>query len=64
MTLQASLHGHTDVVTDMDVSKCNRYIASASKDGKAIIWDLERAALVDRLPPHGDSINNIRFFKF
>ena len=40
MSLQASLHGHTDVITDLDVSKCNKYIASASKDGAVNIWDL------------------------
>jgi WD40 repeat protein len=64
LILQASLHGHTDVITDMDISKCNRYIASASKDGKAIVWDLEKCTVVDRLPSHADSVNNIRFFKF
>lgn len=32
MTLQASLHGHEDFITEIDVSKCNRFIASAGKD--------------------------------
>lgn len=32
LCLQASLHGHFDFITDIDISKCNRFIASAGKD--------------------------------
>ena len=39
MNLQASLHSHEEVITDIDISKCNRYLASASINGKIIIWD-------------------------
>lgn len=40
LILQASLHGHTDVIIDIAISKCNRYMASGSKDGVLIFWDL------------------------
>ena len=40
MTLQASLHGHSEVITDIDVSKCNKYFASGSRNGEVFIWDL------------------------
>jgi WD40 repeat protein len=33
LSLQASLHGHEDFIVDMSVSMCNKYLASASKDG-------------------------------
>jgi len=32
LTLQASLHGHFDYITDISVSKCNAFIASSGKD--------------------------------
>lgn len=41
LLLQASLHGHKDMIIDIQVSKCNRYMASASNDGVIIIWDLK-----------------------
>jgi len=48
MVLQASLHGHMDVIIDIQVSHCNRYLASGSKDGTIIIWDLEKCAIIKR----------------
>jgi len=32
LCLQASLHGHSDYITEIDISKCNKFIASAGKD--------------------------------
>ena len=52
LTLQASLHGHLDFITDIDVSKCNRFIASAGKDAQVIIWDLKLGRIVKRLTSH------------
>lgn len=49
LVLQASLHGHQDVLIEIAVSKCNRYLASGSKDGTLIIWDLQECAVVKRL---------------
>lgn len=64
MTLQASLHGHQDVITDVDISKCNKYLASSSKDGVVFIWDFEKCTLIDKLPTHNSAVNNIKFFQF
>ena len=52
LTLQASLHGHFDFITDIDISKCNRFIASAGKDAQVIIWDLKMGRIVKRLTSH------------
>jgi WD40 repeat protein len=52
LSLQASLHGHEDFIVDMSVSFCNKYLASASKDGQIIIWDLERCKMIDKFVAH------------
>lgn len=49
MILQASLHGHLDVIIDIQVSKCNRFMASGSKDGTLIFWDLQKCKIVKRM---------------
>jgi WD40 repeat protein len=64
MVLQASLHSHTDYITDLDVSKCNQYFASSSKDGKIIVWDLMKCKKLDEISAHQSSVNNIKFFMF
>ena len=61
MTLQASLHGHFDYITDIDISKCNRFIASAGKDAQIIIWDLKQGKIVKKLNHHQQLINRIQF---
>lgn len=61
LTLQASLHGHFDYITDIDVSKCNRFIASAGKDAQTIIWDLKTGKIVKKLNQHTQLINRIQF---
>lgn len=61
LSLQASLHGHFDFITDIDISKCNRFIASAGKDAQAIIWDLRTGRIVKRLANHTSLINRIVF---
>ena len=62
MNLQASLHSHEDVITDIDISKCNRYLASASIDGKIIIWDWQNCKKLDEITDHHANVNNIKFF--
>lgn len=62
MSLQASLHSHEDVITDLDVSKCNRYLATASKDGKIIVWDWKNCQKVDEFNDHHSNVNNVKFF--
>lgn len=63
MILQASLHGHTDMIVDIQISKCNRYMASASHDGCVIIWDLEDLSIIHkRTGDHNDQVNKVEFF--
>lgn len=62
MNLQASLHSHEDVITDIDISKCNRFLASASIDGKIIIWDWQNCKKLDEITDHRSNVNNIKFF--
>jgi U3 small nucleolar RNA-associated protein 12 len=59
LTLQASLHGHFDYITDIDVSKCNRFIASAGKDAQIIIWDFKTGKIIKKLNQHTQLINRI-----
>ena len=40
-SLQGVLHGHTDVIMDITISYCNRYIISAGKEGVIHIWNLK-----------------------
>jgi WD40 repeat protein len=60
--LQASLHGHTDYITEIDISKCNKFIASAGKDAQIIIWELATGKLLYRLHHHQRLINCVKFF--
>lgn len=46
----------------MDISKCNKYLATASKDGKIIIWDWQNCKKVDEFAAHNGTVNNIKFF--
>jgi len=48
----------------MDISRCNRYLVSASKDGKIIVWDWQNCKKVDEINDHTATINNVQFFTF
>lgn len=61
MNLQAALHSHQDVITEIDVSKCNRFLASASNDKKIIIWDWRTCTKLDEIIEHTDGVNKVRF---
>lgn len=62
LNLQAALHSHEDVITDLDISKCNKYLATASKDGKIILWDWQKCKKADEILAHTATVNNIKFF--
>lgn len=47
----------------MDISKCNNYLATSSKDGKLIIWDWKKCQKLDEIAAHNAVINNIKFFQ-
>lgn len=50
------------MITDLDVSKCNRFLASASKDGKIIVWDWKNCKKLDEFNDHRSNVNNVKFF--
>eukprot|EP00037_Helgoeca_nana_P003319 m.39659 g.39659 ORF g.39659 m.39659 type:complete len:558 (-) comp13724_c0_seq2:234-1907(-) len=50
------LRKHDDEVWFIAFSKSGRLLASASKDGTAIIWNTEDGAVVHRLTGHGDAV--------
>lgn len=64
MGLQTSLYGHQDMITDIAISHCNRFIASSSTDGVIIIWDLHGCKLLEKIEVHKATVNNIKFFEF
>lgn len=60
--MQASLHGHEDMIIDIQVSKCNRYFASGSNDGTVIFWDLQDCSIIaKRTNDHTSQVNSIKF---
>ena len=52
LILQKTLIGHTNVVTDLVVSPCNKFILSSGGEGHIIIWDLATGFEVERLTEH------------
>jgi transcription initiation factor TFIID subunit 5 len=60
--LQACLQGHTDYITEISVSLCSRFIASAGKDTTVVIWELATGKLIYRLTHHSKLVNCVRFF--
>jgi WD40 repeat protein len=46
----------------MDISKCNQFLATASKDGKIIVWDWQKGIKIDEITAHNGTVNNIKFF--
>jgi WD40 repeat protein len=62
MNLQASLHSHMEVIADLDVSVCNKYLVSSSQDGKIIVWDWRNCQKVDTINEHTANVNNVKFF--
>lgn len=39
--LLQSLKGHTMAINSMDISFCNKYLASCSNDGLALVWEIQ-----------------------
>ncbi|KAK2875577.1 hypothetical protein FQN49_001601 [Arthroderma sp. PD_2] len=56
---KASLFGHRSPVTTLAVSRSFSTILSASKDGKVMLWDLNRLEFIRELPP-GPAVNCAR----
>ena len=50
------------MIVDIQISKCNRYMASASHDGQVILWDLEDLSIISkRTNDHSDQVNKVEF---
>ncbi|EEP78922.1 hypothetical protein UREG_03768 [Uncinocarpus reesii 1704] len=56
---KASLFGHRKPVTMLAVSRSFSTILSASRDGKLMLWDLNRLEFVRELPP-GEPVDHVR----
>ncbi|CAI2386780.1 unnamed protein product [Moneuplotes crassus] len=59
-SLQGVLCGHEDVIMDLHVSTCNRYVISAGKDGLVIIWDLKLCKKLHVCKEHKGAVNQIK----
>ncbi len=56
-----TLRGHGGAVRSVDVSSDGRYIATASDDRTARLWDGESFQLVHELRGHGDIVTQVAF---
>jgi WD40 repeat protein/serine/threonine protein kinase len=52
-------HAHRDAITDLAVSRDDRWVATASADGSAALWDRRSLALIVRLPHDGAKVRSI-----
>jgi WD40 repeat protein len=59
--LKALLKGHTDVIFSLAFSPDGKRLISGSADKTAILWDVERRALLHRLEGHRDFIFGVAF---
>ncbi|KAI5301475.1 hypothetical protein KEM56_001679, partial [Ascosphaera pollenicola] len=53
LTLRSALFGHRSIVTTLAVSRSFSAVMSASRDGKIMLWDLNRNEFVRSLPAKG-----------
>lgn len=57
----ATLSGHTDDITELDVSRANGRVATACADGSVRVWDAERARTLAVLTGHTGRVWCVRF---
>ncbi len=57
----AKLHGHENIVMDVNCSPESRRIASGGKDGLVCIWDLDTYELVHKLDTRMKAVNKVAF---
>eukprot|EP01129_Flabellula_baltica_P005804 TRINITY_DN2127_c0_g1_i1.p1 TRINITY_DN2127_c0_g1~~TRINITY_DN2127_c0_g1_i1.p1 ORF type:complete len:2266 (+),score=515.97 TRINITY_DN2127_c0_g1_i1:47-6844(+) len=55
-TVKARLEGHTGMITSLEYSPCGKYIASASEDGRVIIWDSVTYEQIKTINYHRDAV--------
>ncbi len=59
--LRASLYGHTDVITTLDISADGQRAISGGWDQTARVWDITGGVQVQRFDTHSDRILTTRF---
>lgn len=59
--LKRTLRGHTDWVTDLDLSDDGKFLATACTDLTAKIWDVETGNVVQTLSGHTWYLNRLAF---
>lgn len=60
--LQATFQGHQDYITEVSVSLCDKFVASAGKDATVCLWDVQKGKLAYRLAHHSKVVNCVKFF--
>jgi WD40 repeat protein len=50
LAVKVCLYGHEEAVTCLAASPAYNLVVSGSRDGHAIVWDVERGAIVRQLP--------------
>lgn len=59
--VRATLYGHTDIISDVQISPDSRLIASASWDRSVRVYDVRTGIQVQRFEGHDDRILNLSF---
>ena len=57
------LTGHAGAIYDLALSPSGHVLASASADGTARLWDLDRQSELLQIAGHGDEVNSVVFSK-
>jgi eukaryotic-like serine/threonine-protein kinase len=57
----ATFTGHQDEVTSVAFDASGKRVASASRDGTAILWDADTGRRLQRLPGHAGPVNAVAF---
>lgn len=53
LAVKVCLYGHEEAVTCLAASPAYNLVVSGSRDGQAIVWDVERGSFIRQLlPPH------------
>jgi WD40 repeat protein len=51
-----------DYITEVSVSHCDKFVASAGKDATVCLWDVVQGKLAYRLTHHSKVVNCVKFF--